>query len=411
MSTATGSEARRARLERVISARADQALEWLQALVAVGSQAPDEAAAQALVVEIATAIGLQADLVPCDDGLESDPRFIPTGLSYADRPNCVVQMPGTTGSPLICNAHIDTVGVGDGWLRDPRGELEGTRLYGLGACDTKASTVSALLASAALLDLQEPPASPLVIHSVVDEEPGGNGTLALLRAADARQDPWLVVVMEPTSLRLCLGHRGMLSFEVECRGRQAHGSTSEGINAIEIASEVVLALAGTNRVLAARRAGPYGAPRINVGRIAGGVDVYTTPGACWLELSARYAPDERDLLDSMVRTAVAEASDRAIVSACTDYDAAETPGHDPAVQVMLTVLNGLGLEAQVSRLAGTCDLRHYRHRLRAPTVIFGPGDLAVAHSVDEHVELAEITTAARVLAELALHGPPTGGRR
>jgi acetylornithine deacetylase/succinyl-diaminopimelate desuccinylase-like protein len=152
----------RREIRRLVRDGERQALEWLRLLVSVDSTAPGERPAQRLLAEIATSAGLRPQLLDADPDstLAKHPRFVHTGLPYQGRPNCVITLPGATGRPLVANAHIDTVAPGDGWTRNPYGELVGDRLYGLGACDTKGSLVAALLAATVLQHLGEPPPAP-----------------------------------------------------------------------------------------------------------------------------------------------------------------------------------------------------------------------------------------------------------
>jgi acetylornithine deacetylase/succinyl-diaminopimelate desuccinylase-like protein len=313
-------------------------------------------------------------------------------------------MPGAAGRPLVANAHIDTVADGDGWIRNPYGELVGDRLYGLGTCDAKGSLVAALLAATVLLRLGEEPTAPLEIHSVIDEEPGGNGTLALLDHLGAQRPPRLAVIMEPTRLDLLSGHRGMLWYGLRCVGRQAHGSTGAGINAIERAADVVAALRDLNTELTTWPAGDYDSPRLNVGVISGGHEVYTTPGTCQLELSARYAPGQRERVDDAIRQALHAAVPAGAVETMfhRDFDAAETSVDDPVLAAAATVLREHRPDSRIGRLGGTCDMRHYRNMLGVPSMIFGPGDLVTAHGPGEFVDLPEVQLAAEVLVELAM---------
>ena len=392
---------------RYVEGMRAEALDWLQTLVAVDSESPRESAAQEIVAQVAGSLGLHAELVDADPAgeLEQDERFVATGMKFSSRSNCVVTLPGAHGRPLVCNAHIDTVAVGDGWTRKPSGEWDGDRFYGLGACDTKASTVAALLAAACLQHLGDDPASPIELHSVIDEEPGGNGTLALLRARGADAPlPRLAVVMEPSRLDLLTGHRGMLWYGLGCLGVQAHGSTNNGVNAIEKAAEVVLALRSLNEELDHWEPGKYPQPRLNTGVIRGGHEVYTTPGSCRVDVSARYAPGQREAVDAALQAAFLAGTMPGKVEQlfCMDFDASETPEDDPGVVAALAALRSHRPQAQVSRLTGTCDMRHYRNMLGVPSVIFGPGDLGVAHAPDEYVDVDEIFVATRMLVDLAL---------
>jgi acetylornithine deacetylase len=398
-----------ARIDQLIERHRGQAVTWLRELVALDSEAPRERAAQHLLAEFANAVGLDARLLAADgDGeLGAHPRFVETGMSYDDRPNCVITMANRTGPAIVCNAHIDTVAVGDGWVRNPHGQLEDGRLYGRGTCDSKASLVSALLAATCLDELGDESVTPIEIHSVIDEEPGGNGTLSLLTGLQreaAHRAPRMAVVMEPTRLDLVTGHRGMLWYGLTCVGKQAHGSTALGLNSIEQAADVVQSLRALNESYSTWPGGPYGPPRLNVGIVRGGQEVYTTPGLCTLEVSVRYAPGQRNDVASTFLEAVQSAlpADQVEVSFCRDFEASDTDPHSPEVVAALAALRKHRPNSGLSTLAGTCDMRHYRREWNVPSVVFGPGDLAVAHTPAEFVDLDDMFVAARVLAELAV---------
>jgi acetylornithine deacetylase/succinyl-diaminopimelate desuccinylase-like protein len=399
----------RAEIARFVGSHRGTAVAWLRAFVALDSEAPGELAAQSLLVDVAESVGLDAELIEADHdgGLAAHPRFVETGMAYEGRPNCVVRIPGRAERAVICNAHIDTVAVGDGWTRNPYGDLDRGRLYGRGACDAKGSLVAALLAATCVKQLGSITSAPIEIHSVVDEEPGGNGTLGLLRALASRpggSHPRLAVIMEPTRLDLLTGHRGMLWYGLTCVGKQAHGATPLGVNAIEQAADVVQSLRALNERFSTWAQGPYDPPRLNVGMIRGGHEVYTTPGLCTLDVSVRYAPGQREDVADAFLAAMHEAlpPEQIEVRFCRHFEAAETPADTPAVTAAFSALRRQRPTARLSTLGGTCDMRHYRMELKAPSVIFGPGDLAVAHTAAEFVDIDEVLVAAQVLADTAL---------
>lgn len=384
---------------------------WLERLVATDSEAPRERAAQHALVELSRAAGLDADLIEIDPlTLERDPRFIPTGMKFEDRPNCVVSIPDRTGAAIVCNAHIDTVGIGAGWSRNPLGEWDGDRFFGRGACDTKGSTVAALMAMTCLRDLDRA-SSPIVLHSVIDEEPGGNGTLAMARAEQAVGRPRLVIVMEPTDLDFLSGHRGMLWYRFACHGEAGHGSTGTGINAIERAAEVVLKLRQTASDLVSNHVGPDPAPTINTGLIHGGTEVYTTPGRCDIELSARYSFGQLDELQVAIQGALDACNLPGTVDEVfrRDFDAAATPHSNPTYSSARSVVRRHHPGSDDGHLAGTCDMRHYRAIGEHPTAVFGPGSLAVAHGPDEFVDFVEVEQAARILIDIAVSATDGAG--
>lgn len=373
---------------------------WLADLTAAGSVSPEEAPSQSVVARLASDVGLAVRWMPTTDALLEDPRFIPTGHSFDGRPNLLIELAGSAARPIVLNAHIDVVDDGVGWTRDPRGTWEGDRFFARGSCDAKGSTVAALMAMTCIAELGVASA-PVQLHSVVDEEPGGNGTLAIVRELQNERPPQLAVTMEPTGLDILLGHRGMLWYRIVCVGRQGHGSTGDGINAIVDAAAVVSSLERAHRAFDTGQPQP---PTINVGVIDGGTEAYTTAARCVIELTARYAPGERDTVDAAVRDALAEARVAGEVSIefCRDFDGAASPASDPTVIATVEAIRQRIPDAQVATLPATCDMRHYRNILGVPSVIFGPGALATAHGPDEYVEWSEVVTAAKAIVELAM---------
>ncbi|MGH7506744.1 MAG: M20/M25/M40 family metallo-hydrolase, partial [Longimicrobiales bacterium] len=136
------------------------------------------------------------------------------------RVSVVGTLPGAGGGrSLMLNAHCDTVGVED--MDDPfSGDIRDGRLYGRGAYDMKGSLAGCLGAVKALREQDVTLAGDLLIAAVADEEHASIGTreIARLYPVDG------AVVTEPTSLRICLAHKGFVWLEVETQGRAAHGS-------------------------------------------------------------------------------------------------------------------------------------------------------------------------------------------
>ncbi len=153
------------------------------------------------------------------------------------RPNVVVTAPGTgSGRTLLLNGHLDTVGV-TGMEYPFAADVRDGRLYGRGAYDMKGALAAALVAAAQLR--HEKLAGDVVVACVIDEELGSAGTERLVtsRTADA------AIVCEPTDERVCIAHKGFVGFEVETRGRAAHGSRPDlGVDAIAAMGPVLIRL-------------------------------------------------------------------------------------------------------------------------------------------------------------------------
>jgi acetylornithine deacetylase/succinyl-diaminopimelate desuccinylase-like protein len=153
-------------------------------------------------------IGLQAEL---------------QGVSEA-RPNVLAVLSGTENGPsLILNGHMDTVMPGEQWTRDPFGaEIEGNRLYGLGALDMKASLSLFVSVASVLLEAGLQPRGDLILSFVVDEEPGGCSSFGTAYLLEQGLSATAAIVPEPESTNVTIGHRGGYRFKLTVHGESAH---------------------------------------------------------------------------------------------------------------------------------------------------------------------------------------------
>ena len=204
------------------------------------------------------------------------------------RPNVVGVARGRGGGrSLMLNGHTDTVG-----LLEPDGALaarvEDGRLYGRGAYDMKGSLAAVLAAAAecASLGLR----GDVVVSAVVDEEAASIGTERLLE----RWRPEAAIVAEPTDERICVAHRGWIAFDVETRGRAAHGSRPDlGIDAIAKMGPVLVAIEELDRRLQAGRSHSLvGTGSVHASVIAGGQEYSSYPASCVLQGERRTIPGE-----------------------------------------------------------------------------------------------------------------------
>ena len=143
------------------------------------------------------------------------------------RPNVIGVLDGSTPGPSImfCG-HTDTVGV-EGMAAPFTPAIRDGRMYGRGSQDMKGGV--AAMIDAARVARERGFAGRLIIAAVIDEEYASLGADALVKEwrADA------AVVTEPTDLQIGVGHKGFAWFELETRGRAAHGSRpSDGRDAI-----------------------------------------------------------------------------------------------------------------------------------------------------------------------------------
>ena len=200
---------------------------------------------------------------------------------------------GTDG--LVLSGHMDVVPVeGQGWRTDPFRLTESDgRLYGRGACDMKGfiAAVTDALPALPLAKLDR----ELVLVWTHDEEVGCLGSAALGGQLGGRALPSLAWIGEPTSLQICRLHPGHFTVDIACTGRPAHSSRpSLGLNAIEIAAEVIGAMKVLAAELAAERSDLPGLVTpwtvVNTGCIHGGSAINIVPEHCVVKVGLRPLP-------------------------------------------------------------------------------------------------------------------------
>lgn len=330
-----------------------------------------------------------------------------------NRPNVIVSIGDASAGPTIAmNGHLDTVPVSDpdAWRTDPfqpKVSEDGTRLFGRGASDMKASVAVMLH----LMDLLKdaPLKGRLQAHIVSDEETSGQfGTIHVLDeiAAGRLPRPDYCFIGEKSDLKVRNAERGLLGFEVTFHGRASHTAAARatGINAIAKAAKGVLALEKDLDKFHPS----VGKPVISVNTIQAGVAHNVVPGECVITVDRRLIPGETR------ESAMAEvhAAFEAIAAEDPDfkYTIVENPRGDyipanitdessPFVQAIwesVRAVTGQEPEYFVA-WAGATDGRFYR-QAGIDTVGFGPGG-ENAHGANEAVFIDDLVTQARVYAE------------
>jgi succinyl-diaminopimelate desuccinylase len=147
-----------------------------------------------------------------------------------------------SGPTVVLNGHMDTVHLSRGWTKDPWGELEGDRLYGLGSADMKGGLAALLAAFLELSELPRKERPNIIFTAVSDEEGFSRGTWKLIESGKLKKAD-LVLVGEPTNERLMLGARGRFVIKVKANGKKAHAARPYlGINAVEELAKLVSSL-------------------------------------------------------------------------------------------------------------------------------------------------------------------------
>jgi len=359
-------------------------------------------------------LGVEVERVPLSDAIKHDEDYsspIP-GIVYEGRFNLRLRLPGAGGGRrLVLNTHTDVVPPSQGQEKPFEAIETGGVLRGRGACDAKGQVATIWLVLAALKKLGFEPAGDLLVHLVVEEENGGNGTLAMARAGEQAD---ACIVMEPTTNRIFSSVRGAVWFRLVCEGKPGHsGRAGETISALTLARQAMKTLEGYHGDLLAASAGlplfeKYANPMpITFGRCVAGDWPATAPARAVVEGVLGLLPNKTRY---EVMEEIGAALDRGIDPALRDRVRVEfmyrhdshvlDPGH-PLVRELKQSLRDWQLPVEVDAMTASCDSWMYQNQLGIPTVVYGPGTLAYAHSNEEQIALAEIADAGCVLADFA----------
>jgi len=286
---------------------------------------------------------------------------------------------------ILLAPHLDTVGA-DGTRFIP--QRKNGRLHGRGACDTKGSVAAMLGALCELANSKSRPLETEVVFAgLIDEEHMQAGSRALA-AGGFKAD--LAIVGEPTKLQVVTAHKGSLWLELATHGRAAHGATPQlGKNAVHEMACVVDALETDYAAQLRRRKHKLlGAGTVNVGKISGGTQPNIVPDSCTVAIDRRTLPGETDAGVRREITTLLRAKKLNVKISSTKLAPClplETDAKLPLVQQFLRSAN----QTKPVGVDYFCDAA-VLSAAGIPSVVFGPGDIAQAHTADEWISLSEL---------------------
>ena len=320
---------------------------------------------------------------------------------------------------IAFDGHVDTVDVGDPalWDRDPHsGDIEDGILYGRGSSDMKGGVACSVYAGALLKKRGIPDNVTFYATATVQEEDCDGLCWQYIVNEDGLR-PDLVVITEPTSLRIYRGHRGRMEVEVHTSGVSCHGSAPErGVNAIYKMADIVAEIENLNEQLEPRD--PLGKGTVTISEIRS-----TSPSLCAVADGCTIHLDRRLTIDETEETAVAELlalpSIQAAGATVTVLDYA-VPSHtgltyptrkyyptwemaedEPVIQAAMTAYKEafdtepeLGHWTFSTNGVATAGMHHI------PTIGFGPGHEHFAHAPNEQTEVEHLVCCAAFYSAL-----------
>jgi acetylornithine deacetylase/succinyl-diaminopimelate desuccinylase-like protein len=306
---------------------------------------------------------------------------------------------------ILFDVHQDTVPA-DGMTIPPFvPDINGGRLAGRGSCDVKGSMAAMLWAFARLVRERPSGSASVLLACTVDEEFTHIGSS---RLAETKHGAELAIVAEPTLLNLVHSHKGALRWKIRTKGAACHSSTPHlGINAIYRMGALLDLLQKYAGILAVSTPDPIlGPPTLSVGRIEGGQSVNVVPDWCEIEIDRRLIPGE-DAVSAM-ETVKVLAEKLFEGPGCVELSPpwVHMPPLAPQAAGWVEPLSR-AIEAATAHLPllmgvpfGT-DAGPLSEK-GTPCVVFGPGDIAQAHTKDEWIDLDQVHLAALAYFQIAV---------
>ena len=412
----------RQQIASAVEASRDDLVSFIQTLVQSPSLANDEGPVQNIIQDKLESLGLDTEKILVRfDKLKDHPGFSDDGFSPDSRMNVIGQWHNDgDGRSLILNGHVDVVPTGPEnlWNKSPwSGSVKNGRIYGRGSCALTAGFGAGIFAVQVLQSIGFKPDGNIMIQSVVGEESGGCGTLTNIvkgYSADA------AVILEPTSLKVCPIQSGALTFRLTIPGRATHAAMRwDGVSAIEKFNLIHQSIIKFEKErhdsfnVAYFESRDRVAP-INIGTIKGGEWHSTVPESVVAEGRFGVFPSEttrnaRDAFEDHIseisnndpwlkdNPPVVEWFEGQFESGQTD------PEHPVIDKLMASHLTATGYAPIIEGVTYGSDLRLFTNHAHIPAVLFGPGDVRLAHAANEYVEIEEVLTSVKVVANMIVN--------
>lgn len=314
------------------------------------------------------------------------------GLDVVRDTNAVqIEVRGWNSGPTLAFvSHLDVVPPGSGWTRDPFDPaIEGTRLYGRGSGDAKASVAAMLYAAKDIADSGGMDAGRLLVILGFSEETR-NTTMG--DAVEAAGEIDAAVIGEPTNLDFAVAQRGLMMVDLLAQGDQRHAgyAADEGgfTNAVQVLARDLLRLDG---MFTGRSHPVLGRATATATMLEAGVGRNVTPPVARAVLDVRSTPDwtheelAQELRSSLTCDVIV--TSRRLV-----------PCETPAGSRLLETASRIRPSATRFGSPTCSDWVFLQH---CDAFKCGPGTSRRSHTADEFVDTPEVMAARSFYAELA----------
>lgn len=315
------------------------------------------------------------------------------------------------GPHVVLNGHADVefVTSPDSWDHPglwSSGLVADGRVHGRGTCDMLGGVACYLYVLRKMAPLFDRARGAVTVQLVLDEEIGGNGTLAQL-LEPGRKPVDVALIAEPSDLTVCDRTRGFHQFAIRYTGAPVHMVFAEPF---DNANRALPALIGALEELdgwVAERAGSRTARRyVMYGDVRGGSDAAVPAESVELRVTLALPPQvaAEEVMKRLANDLGRLSQHWPRSPEIHDYGL-RFPGSELSDELLIGELLAAGRHHGVALLRdefpSACDARLFE-AFGIPSVVFGPGSLHRAHSSDEWVDVSELADYSVVLAESLL---------
>ncbi|MGA3245966.1 MAG: M20 family metallopeptidase [Bacteroidota bacterium] len=328
------------------------------------------------------------------NGIDSELQQVLPG-----RPNVVGHIDASASQTIMLEAHLDTVHADSMTIEPFAPVVRNGQLFGRGSCDTKGSMAVFLQAVIRALKTPKRLRYNILLLFVCDEEYRFTGAQHAVKKG-LKAD--FGIAGEPTQLKIVRSHKGVTRWKMVTKGVAAHSAYPErGKNAIYAMSKIINRL---DKYAAELYSGPrhplLGAPSLNVGVIEGGQAVNVVPDRCSIEVDRRTLPDET--IQSVIvpiQTLLKDLPDWELKEPHLSVAGMEVSEHAPALEALAGSIKAVQGDVTVEGAQYATDAGIY-NAVGIPTVVFGPGDIAQAHTESEFIDLHQLDQAVAIIERL-----------
>ena len=330
-----------------------------------------------------------------------------------NRPNIIAEVIGDeVGKSIMFNGHVDTVPVGDikKWSMDPYSAIiKDNKLFGRGSTDMKGAIASMIIAMKFIMNNVEKFNGKIIFTGVMAEETTGLGTQKIVEE-NIKAD--MAVVGEPSDEKIYRAHKGTMWFNLSTYGKLEHSSesNSESNNAIINMMKLIMEINEISKELETIENNLVGHPSINIGLIDGGTKQNMIADSCRISIDRRTLPEEKtdEILDKLrIRLDGLRSLDDRLtfdLEIDTIREAVEVAESEQIVQEVKNALNKvINKNPTISGMKATTDMSILVNQGNIPSVIYGPGFIKQAHTVDEFIEVKRLVESSQVYAEKLLN--------